>query len=484
MGVGASHDEETRIEDVMDLPLAGFMLKLIYSRTKEDLVKPQSLNIPKHVYRSELKRLRENALTIEPEEISIREQKLEGESKKDHNKAMERLKLTLLGLWDNSQKLNTTNQSYGFSPWNAKPPVSISLMGDKKYWTEISYNFYGKQSNFRPMLMPHVFEKILGYLGGDSAMQQTSFVCVGWFLLYHQHLLQYTSFSMVNSFIKNYEHVLRLKDVSITPQDLFTTADKHSRIDLVLYCELLPCCENQMVEVSHMSNYDRSQKSGPDVVDGISFPSQSTFVRNEEVMVKYEFLVKKRGVRRNVWMLSDRSRQHGDEVCVSEVSFTTVCVGDIVEIPINIVNEFAKIESIRFLPPNLISMKDASIREEPAWGETIQDVWRDLKTYKQLCLDRIDDWSTRFEPQLKSTGVHAIGIAQTCVRQSYEVKCEGLIPNSFSDFGQIVNIFPQDDPIVVTISRSGLRHDRFQDLSLRVGDNLTIYRLVGGPIEY
>jgi len=337
MGAGSSYEGETRIEDVMDLPLAGFMLKLINSRAKNKLMTQQSVYIPKHLYRAELKRLREDALTIEPEEIAIRKLELENHSKNERNKALERLKLTLLGLWENSLKLNNTTHNFGYSPWNAKSPTSVALMAHKKYWTEICCKFYGKKNNFKPILVPHIFEKVLGYLGGDSAMQQMSFVCVGWFLLYHQHLLQYTCFSMVNSFIKNYEHVLRLKDVSITPQDLFTTADRHSRIDLVLYCELLPVCENKMVEVSHMSKHDRSQRSGQDVVDGISFPSRSTFVRNEEVMAKYNFLVKKRGEKRNIWMLSDRSRQHGDEVCVSEVSFTTVCVGDIVEIPINIV---------------------------------------------------------------------------------------------------------------------------------------------------
>ena len=194
---------------------------------------------------------------------------------------------------------------------------------------------------------------------------------------------------------------------------------------------------------------------------------------------KYKFDVHPSYRSRNMWIHKDICRFHGDETRVAATqNITPLCVDDRVEIAVNLFNAkgMVDIPNIKWRPlrRDAIGVRECYIEED------LMD-WYDLDSFQAQSVEKlqIPDF---FAPQMTHDTTEYSGIDVAVSRTRLVASAIGVVPQADRFLGSRFEVLPRYSPIIISLKRVGLQHDRFTKIQLRQGDTVCLYISQGGKL--
>eukprot|EP00923_Selenidium_pygospionis_P002755 GHVN01004228.1.p1 GENE.GHVN01004228.1~~GHVN01004228.1.p1 ORF type:complete len:437 (+),score=42.85 GHVN01004228.1:1491-2801(+) len=383
---------------------------------------------------------------------------------------------------------------------------------------EESITIYGPEVNHLPVLEDEVLQLILPFLNGPS-FYNTLGVCRHWFIHFYAAMHR-RCLPIVKRFKEVYANHLEVQRTLIDIQPIFT-ARSSMRVDLLLYAKALPSCSNKCLQLgynfrylaptptvseavstmgpsfdehtSYSSNYMGGNDGDESPVheltkDGkILVPQSSSYGRGRDAPQAYEctfrFDCLSQKACRTMWIHKDICRFHGDEIMVAFLpSIPSLCVGDLVEVAINISNGFgvADVDNLTWALPKLAGGIG------PGKGRTCEienqyKLWHDMETFQQSTTEQLSS-NDLFGPQWRLSKTEFAGIDITCSRSTFKAVEIGDVPRSRELLNLNLHVVPKGTAIVCPLKRQGMQHDRFTRQWVRQGDTILLYISQGGGI--
>ena len=411
-------------------------------------------------------------------------------------------------------------------------------------YQKIKVPVYGALTNHKAFLEPDVLDFFVPFIL-DSSLLSCLCVCPHWFVTIYHYLKQRMA-PVVEAFKLTYlSSGLEFLTTTISIQPLFTANNPVVRLDLLIYCKVLPQCVNQCSQFGYsfsycstttgqnLHNFDTSnhhekgvlsqQLSRRSEIDaGYVYPNKlihndigvsennngdsgslsfdepsdshcvlvppcSTFndQKTNEYYAQFRFETVRKHSRRTIWICRDICRFHGDELMVANLSnVPTVNVDDILEIPVNISNAFGLVNLNSVTWNSLEFITSPSEREFGQMCDVLRknQQWFNLDVFQPTTNERLQI-NDFFAPQWIHLKTEFAGIDITCSRSVYIASEIGEVPQSRRWLGIQSIVMPRKSPIVCPLTRLGLQHDRFSPHLVRQGDIIILYILQGGSIE-
>eukprot|EP00922_Rhytidocystis_sp_ex-Travisia-forbesii_P064259 GHVS01095518.1.p1 GENE.GHVS01095518.1~~GHVS01095518.1.p1 ORF type:complete len:311 (-),score=23.91 GHVS01095518.1:559-1491(-) len=199
--------------------------------------------------------------------------------------------------------------------------------------------------------------------------------------------------------------------------------------------------------------------------------------------VNYQFNTFKKGTSRELWLHKDICRFHGDETKVAAMpSVGMVCVDDRIEVAVNLLNAFGlvRLDSIGWLPSHSVSLSYVSPLNRMCPIETTHKDWFDIDRFQLMTTERLRHPEI-FEPFLSHDQTSFAGVDIAVRRSQYRAVLQGCVGEKAERaWGMPCEVHPAWNPVVCSLNRLGLLHDRGLSIQLRVGDSLIYYLSQGG----
>ena len=295
--------------------------------------------------------------------------------------------------------------------------------------------------------------------------------------------------SLESAFALVHSHLLAFKKSFISTGTISLSNKIGTRIDRVLIAEPLPILAGHTIKLRYtykLMNNPNSYKA------------------------EYKFDCAPKG-KRTVWAHKDECRFHGDE---SKQAYTQqvpeVCTTDNIEIAFNWFNlqGLVDLDTIDWQPPliqdtkavlkslqlaslqtpknSLASSEDIEILKKKLYIYTIsrsceveinQSEWYDHQYYiKPKEVYKYD----HFSPFLQLIRTEFAGVDVTISRSTFKAIQPGIVPDSLSRIGIMIEVKPQNSEIIQEVKRMGLLYDRHRPIQLREGDTFVLYISRGG----
>merc|ERR1719456_2054612 len=241
-------------------------------------------------------------------------------------------------------------------------------------------------------------------------------------------------------------------------------------MDRILIARVMNAHVNRCVKVAYQFCY---KTEVPPM--GAKRPEEQTSFY--DCVFKYD--VYPRGSSRSFWIHKDICRFHGDETRVAATqNITPVCVGDRIEIAVNVFNAMGTVDVDRIQWHPLQSLPSAP-RECPIEQELFD--WYDLDSFQSQSVERlqIPDF---FAPNLVHVETEYAGIDVAVSRTKLRAGSAGVVPQADRILGSRFEVVPRTSPIILPLKRMGLQHDRFTKMQLREGDAIRLYISQGGKM--
>eukprot|EP00917_Polyrhabdina_sp_WS-2016_P008587 GHVP01019220.1.p1 GENE.GHVP01019220.1~~GHVP01019220.1.p1 ORF type:complete len:460 (+),score=50.15 GHVP01019220.1:32-1411(+) len=353
--------------------------------------------------------------------------------------------------------------SYSSSP---RKGSHSSRLRDRNTIKLDKYNFfiYGTESNHFPFLSPRAVDIFVSFIVGTPTLNIAMSICPHWFMSI-SNCIQSQTRHIVDNLRAASQDYLEIDDSTLSVQPLFT-ADTSVRTDLLIFARVLPKAANSCLDLRYSCSYPEA----PETRAGQRRSGNSGTAR--KFINAFRFDVFKQGTSRAIWLHRDVCRFHGDELMIASVAdVASVCVGDRVEIPVNIGNAFGNVilESVHwesFIVGYLPSRRQAEADPfRQCVIERMKAHWEPIDTFLHLTPETrvVSD----FKPQWKLKNTRFTGVEITHTRSEYDACQTGEVPESFSLLGIACFVRPQNSSIVVPLKRLGLQHDRFTQLYTR-----------------
>eukprot|EP00916_Digyalum_oweni_P011173 GHVL01018548.1.p1 GENE.GHVL01018548.1~~GHVL01018548.1.p1 ORF type:complete len:356 (-),score=63.69 GHVL01018548.1:132-1139(-) len=242
------------------------------------------------------------------------------------------------------------------------------------------------------------------------------------------------------------------------------------RFDRILTAKVTPRHANRCVMLSYRYKYKyeecRSKLSGA--------------VDNNFYETIYKFDLQRKGSQRRFWLHHDMCRFHGDETrVVSSSTVPPLCADDRIEIAVNIFNMqgLVDIDNLKWCP----LQSEAISRRQCPVEEGLYD-WYDLDTFQAQTVERlqIPDF---FAPQWKHEITEFAGIDIAVSRSKFKAHETGEVSEAQKILRSKFEVIPRGQPIIMSLKRLGLQHDRFTPTYIRQGDEILLYWSQGGKVN-
>eukprot|EP00922_Rhytidocystis_sp_ex-Travisia-forbesii_P064257 GHVS01095516.1.p1 GENE.GHVS01095516.1~~GHVS01095516.1.p1 ORF type:complete len:516 (-),score=54.82 GHVS01095516.1:535-2082(-) len=245
--------------------------------------------------------------------------------------------------------------------------------------------------------------------------------------------------------------------------------------------------ENGKKSSSSQGGTNKSSKAKTTASTSIVSPLNSSYEGGRGAprgyQVNYQFNTFKKGTNRELWLHKDICRFHGDETKVAAMpSVGIVCVDDRIEVAVNLLNAFGLVQwdSIRWLPSQSVSLSYISPLNRMCPIEAIHKDWFDIDRFQTMTTERLRPPET-FAPFLSHVQTSFAGVDIAVRRAEYKAVLHGCVGGKAERaWGMPCEVHPASNPVVCSLNRLGLQHDRGLSVQLRVGDSLIYYLSQGG----
>lgn len=311
---------------------------------------------------------------------------------------------------------------------------------------------------------------VTAFLFGGSLIRCCE-VCPLWFVVYYKTLDQ--MFNKIDTGFKRYYGPSLHLEYARTDWSPVHVAEAGIRIDRILIARVTNMHENRCTKVS----YGYAYKS-PEEAD-TSLEAIERRENKDPYECSFKFDTYRKGRPRSFWIHKDICRFHGDETRVAATqNITPVCVGDRIEIAVNLFNAMGLVDvnQVRWHPLEVFPLQS---RECPIEQELFD--WYDLDSFQSQSVERlqIPDF---FSPQLVHCSTEYAGIDVAVSRTSLRAEAQGVVPQADRILGSRFEVLPRSSPIILPLKRVGLQHDRFTKIQLRQGDYIHLYISQGGKM--
>ncbi|KAF8820366.1 hypothetical protein IE077_003256 [Cardiosporidium cionae] len=391
------------------------------------------------------------------------------------------------------------------------------------------------QSNHKSFLSPPAIDFFLQYLFGGDLINCLS-CCPHWFIKIMEWLDEYCK-NITKNFQDCYSGYLEINSSTIKFQPIYT-AEKSVRLDWVIFARVTSRCEKRTNTIgysfiynevskhhdiisytsdlpdeamppekkfdenfsisnrrggqtSKRSQRNKLQKGRPNVKSLPQLNSTSIFAPSNSFLlsttskkyhydVLYTFDTYPKNTSRSIWVHKDLRRFHGDETQVASTSSVQItCTDDRVEVAVNLCNAFGicDVSSIRWYPLEQVENPPTRI----CYVEREYSEWFNFQQFRTMSGTRARQ-PEDFPPCLKHICTDYAGYDSAVRRSVYKAVAPGSISERVQRmWGAAWEVFPRDHPIVCPLVRTGLLHDRFLSVQIRVGDTVKYFLSQGGP---
>lgn len=325
------------------------------------------------------------------------------------------------------------------------------------------------EENSLVFMEPNMLPTVCAFLFGGALIRCFE-VCPLWFVVYYGTLDRI--FTKIDKCFKRFYGSALQLEYARTDWSPVHVADAGIRIDRILIARVNNQIENRCTKVSY--SYAYKQTGGLD--DRADGPDGNKPQR-EPYECSFKFDTYKKGRARSFWIHKDICRFHGDETRVAATqNITPVCVGDRIEIAVNLFNAMGlvDVDQVHWRPLEVYPLQS---RECPIEQELFD--WYDLDSFQSQSVERlqIPDF---FSPQLLHCSTEYAGIDVAVSRTALRADAQGVVPQADRILGSRFEVLPRTSPIILPLKREGLQHDRFTKIQLRQGDFIHLYISQGG----
>lgn len=288
-------------------------------------------------------------------------------------------------------------------------------------------------------------------------------VCPLWFVVFYKRLDKL--FAKIDEGFKLYYGNSLHLEYARTDWSPVHVAEAGIRIDRILIARVTSMHVNWCTKVSYGYKY----RSNSPVTDG----------NDGTVTCSFKFDTNSKSRSRSFWIHKDICRFHGDETRVAATqNITPVCVGDRIEIAVNLYNAMGLID-VNQVQWHQLELFPLQRRECPLEQELFD--WYDLDSFQSQSVERlqIPDF---FSPQLVHCSTEYAGIDVAVSRTRLRAEAQGVVPQADRILGSRFEVLPRNSPIILPLKRVGLQHDRFTKIQLRQGDTIDLYISQGGKM--
>lgn len=420
---------------------------------------------------------------------------------------------------------NDTNEDSSFKERIVEKRNIIDLMKSVEQRSEMNIRIYGSINNHKPFLESQILDHLLPFIL-DSTLSRCFIVCPHWLWSIYGHL-RYRCKTIVESFQRVYcqHEFLKYESSTFNIQPIFTAEVAAVRIDFLIYCKVLPSCQNHCTQIGYSFSYASTPVSPVDhtsvpmsstnitrddqqryfnsdsihedplvstrltpespllSIHSIIPPISSSYNARREYQAQFRFETIRTGSKRQIWIQRDMCRFHGDELMVASMSnVPTICVGDLIEIPVNIANAFGLVDvnTISWFPLEFISDPYRQFGQHCEL-ERPKQLWLGLDQFQPSTNERLQN-NDHFGPQWKHVKTDFTGIDVVLSRSKYSATEIGEVPNAKRWLGLEACVRDAKLPIVCALTRLGLQHDRFSMKHFRQGDSIWLYVSQGGGV--
>lgn len=309
---------------------------------------------------------------------------------------------------------------------------------------------------------PSLLPKVTAFLFGGALIRCFE-VCPLWFVIFYKTLDQIFG-TIDKGFNTYYGDSLRL-EYARTDWSPVHVAEAGIRIDRILIARVTNLHVNRCTKISYSYTYNNE---GPEAVGP-----------GHKYECSFKFDTFSKGSPRSFWIHKDICRFHGDETRVAATqNITPVCVGDRIEIAVNLFNAMGLVDcnQVRWHHLKVFPLER---RECPIEQELFD--WYDLDSFQSQSVERlqIPDF---FAPQLLHCATEYAGIDVAVSRTRLRADAQGVVPQADRILGSRFEVLPRSSPIILPLKRVGLQHDRFTKIQLRHGDCIDLYISQGGKM--
>jgi len=305
---------------------------------------------------------------------------------------------------------------------------------------------------------------VTAFLFGGSLIRCFE-VCPLWFVVFYKTLDQI--FAKIDSGFKQYYGDSLHLEYARTDWSPVHVAEAGIRIDRILIARVTSRHVNFCQKISYGYGY-KPVGQGNDAA-----------ARRDPYECSFKFDTFHRGSTRSFWIHKDICRFHGDETRVAATqNITPVCVGDRIEIAVNLFNAMGLIDvsQLRWKELKIFPLQK---RECPIEQELFD--WYDLDSFQSQSVERLQ-LPDFFYPQLVHCATEYAGIDVAVSRTRLRADAQGVVPQADRILGSRFEVLPRSSPIILPLKRVGLQHDRFTKIQLRQGDSIHLYISQGGKM--
>jgi len=323
--------------------------------------------------------------------------------------------------------------------------------------------------NSLPFMEATILPIVASMLFGGSLIRCFE-VCPLWFVVYYKTLDQI--FGAIDAGFQKYYGGSLTLEYARTDWSPVHVAEAGIRIDRILIARVSSHLVGKCSTVAYGYGY------GTDPMRPASAAKKG---KEEERLYEcsFKFDTYAKGRSRSFWIHKDICRFHGDETRVAaSQNITPVCVGDRIEIAVNLFNAMGlvDVDKVRWFP---LEIGPVQRRECPIEQELFD--WYDLDSFQSQSVERlqIPDF---FSPQLVHCTTEYAGIDVAVSRTRLRAEAMGVVPQADRILGSRFEVLPRSSPIILPLKRVGLQHDRFTKIQLRQGDGIDLYISQGGKM--
>lgn len=265
-------------------------------------------------------------------------------------------------------------------------------------------------------------------------------------------------------------------------QPIYTSEDA-MRMDLIVYARVENTCAQQCCQIgysyaygssnihkeTHMQTQNGTNKSQNTqtklprgmAFDGVvMFPKASSFGGGDgspkvySNIYRFDTYKARRG--RFLWVHKDICRFHGDEIMIASLpNISPVCVGDVVEIGMNMWNGFGIIDldSVKWEEMQFVSSSSTD-KGRVCELQAMHDTWYTLDSFQANTTEVLSDHD-HFHPQWTHMKTEYAGIDVMCSRSFYKAEALGEVPSSLRLLGFKYTVMPKKLAHCVSIKTTG-----------------------------